>query len=743
MRLDHNINDSDRLFTRFSYDNTPYDRANPYGNGNVAAPVAGPQTFNRYNAVVEETHIFQASLIGEFRASFSRLGNYDPVLGGSFDITKLGLPASLAAQTQPAAFPAVIVTGYSLSSSVANIVAPATAAFGSSALINIGMNNYALQGALTKSFAKHTLKFGGEFRIIQFNSLQFNASADEFTFASTWTQGPNPTTSSSTAGAALASFLLGIPGGTFAPSPAMAQESLYTGAFLQDQWKVTKSLTINLGIRYEIEFPRTDRYNQFTNFNYGAVPPLNAPGLNLHGALSFVGVNGVSRFQSNPDLNNVAPRVGVAWRVTPKTVIRSGAGIFYATLTGIGTAPGSFGLTGFLSSTNVTTSLDGVNPIVSLSNPFPQGLNPATGNKLGAATFLGQTVAFYDRNNVLPYNMQWNFDVQQELPKNFLLDVGYVGSHALKFAQDRSLDQLPDADLALGDALRTLVPNPFYGQIQIGTLAQPTVARAQLLRPYPQFTDVTSSASDWASSKYDALQVKLEKRFEKGFTVTASYTYSKMMDYATGVFNGETVGTATSDTNSGTQDWNNLRAEYSPSSLDQTNRFILNSIYELPFLRSQKGVIGHILGGWEIGGIGSFYSGGPLGITSSTSNTDAQDGGQRPNWNGVNPQISNPTPAHWFNTSVFSNPPTYQFGNTPRTFNSVRSAGARQVDLTLMKQLKMTERLRLQFRADAFNFANTPRFAPPNLSFGNQQFGVVSAMQNMPRVIQFSLKLRM
>ena len=437
-RMDHNFSDSDRFFTRFSYDNTPYDRANPYGDGNVAAPVAGPQTFNRYNAVAEQTHIFSPSLIGEFRLSFSRLGNYDPVLGGSFDITKLGLPASLALQTQPAAFPAVIVTGYSLSSSVANIVAPATAAFGSSAFIKIGMNNYAAQGSLTKSFAKHTLKFGGEYRIIQFNSLQFNASADEFSFAANWTQGPNPTTSSATAGSALASFLLGVPGGTFAPSPAMAQQSRYIGAFLQDEWKVTKNLTLSLGLRYEIEFPRTDRFDQFTNFDYNAVPPLKAPGLNLRGALSFVGVNGVSRWQSDPDDNNLAPRVGVAWRVTPKTVIRSGAGVFFATLTGIGTAPGSFGLTGFLSSTSITTSLDGVTPIVSLSNPFPAGSNPATGNRLGPATFLGQTVAFYDRNNNMPYNMQWNFDIQRELPKNVLLDVGYVGSHALKFAQDRS-----------------------------------------------------------------------------------------------------------------------------------------------------------------------------------------------------------------------------------------------------------------------------------------------------------------
>ena len=230
---------------------------------------------------------------------------------------------------------------------------------------------------------------------------------------------------------------------------------------------------------------------------------------------------------------------------------------------------------------------------------------------------------------------------------------------------------------------------------------------------------MTSSAADWASSNYEALQVKLEKRFHKGFTLVASYTYSKMMDYATGVFNGESVGTATSDTNSGTQNWNNLKAEYSPSAIDQTNRFVINGIYELPFLRSQKGVIGHILGGWEIGGIGSFYSGGPLGVTSSTNNTFAQDGGQRPNWNGVNPNLQ-PHAGPLVQYHGLQQSARLSVRNCAADFNSVRSDGARQLDLTLLKQVKLIRAPHLQFRAEVFNFTNTPRFAPPNLVFGNR-----------------------
>jgi TonB dependent receptor len=640
------------------------------------------------------------------------------------------------------AFPAINVTGYSVTASVPNTVQGGPS-LGADGTIGIAMNNYALQGALTKTFARHTLKLGAEVRSIQFNDYQVNDSATQFTFAPTFTQGPNPVQSTATGGAALASFLLGIPGGTTAPSPALAQQTIYTAAFLQDEWKVTQSLTVNLGLRYEIEFPRTDRFNQLTNFDYGATPPLNAPGLNLRGALSFAGVKGVSRFQAEPDLNNFAPRAGIAWRVTPKTVVRSGAGVFYSSLTGIGNAPTVFGVTGFLSSTDITTSLDGVTPIVTLNNPFPNGVNQASGSALGAATFLGQSVSFYDRTNRVPYSLQWNYDIQRELPRNVLFEVGYVGTHALKLPQDRSLNQLPDSALALGDGLRQLVPNPFYGQIAIGPLASPTVARALLMRPYPQFQDVTSSANSWGSSNYNALQVKIEKRYAKGFTLLGSYTYSKAMDYLTGVFNGESVGATTGSGTGGIQNWNNLKGEYSPSALDETHRLIINGVYELPFFHQQSGAVGHILGGWAVAAIGSYYSGGPLGITAATSNTFAQGGGQRPNWNGVNPVISDPLPSHWFDTTAFSVAPAYHFGATPRTLNGLRSDGSHQVDLSVHKNTNIGERLRLQFRAEAFNIANTPRFGVPNLSFGNAQFGVVSAMQNQARVLQFALKFMM
>ncbi len=734
-RLDQNFSDLTRMFIRYSYDDTPWTRASPYGPSDPGSPAFGPQDFTRYNSVAEFDHIFSPTLIGTLRASFSRLSNFRGPISEGFNIAQLGFPSNLAAEIgAPAAFPAVDITGYGVYGSIPNSARDG-GTLGETGLIAFGMNNYALQANMTKTLGSHEIKFGGETRLVQFNTIQTADNSTSFTFNSAFTQGPNPTQSSAIAGDALATYLLGIPGGSVAPSPALAMETRYFAGFVEDQWKVSSNFTLNVGLRYEVEFPRTERYNQLTNFNYQAASPLQAPGIAPRGALSFVGVNGVSRYDANPDLNNFAPRVGFSWHATPKTVVRSGIGMFYGTNWGIGGAPAGFGISGFAATTGIVTSLDGVTPVVDFANPYPKGLNQPTGSTLGASTLLGQAVSFYDRGNVTPYTVQWNFDLQRELPRGFLLDVGYVGTRGLKFPNNLFINQLPDSELALGNGLHTLVPNPFYGQIAIGPLAQPKVAEAQLLLPYPQYLGVTSDAANYSPSSYNALQVKLEKRYSSGFTLLASYTYSKMMDLNTGAFAGESFS------GGAIQDWNNLASEYGVSSLDQTHRLIVNAVYELPFFKAQKGFVGHVLGGWEAGIVGSYYSGSPLGIVSAVNTTFSQGGGQRPNWNGQSAALANPTPAEWFNTSDFSAPLPYHFGTSPRTFSGLRSDWTHNIDLSLHKNTNLTERLSLQFRIEAFNLTNTPVFAPPNTTFGSPAFGTVSSQANQPRILQLALKL--
>ncbi len=731
-KVDQYFSEKNRFFARYSADDTPDIRAGAYGQSNPASPSAGPQIFGRRNSVVEDNQTFSPTLLATFRYSFTRLSNFRTAFSQGFNLSTLGFPASLGPQLFPPSFPDIVITGYSVGSSVQNIITGGL--LGATDQIALGNSVHAVQGTVTKIIDKHELKAGGEFRVIQLNTQQTGANSPNFTFAPSWTQGPNPTATSATAGNGVATFLLGIPTGTAAPAPSLAMQTRYLAFFVQDAYKVTPHLTVNYGLRWEYESPRTDRFNQFSNFDFSAMPPVNAPGLNPHGALTFVGVNGMSRGNSNPDLNNVAPRLGIAYRLNERTVIRTGGGLFYANNWGVGTGSNGFGSTGFSTTTTIVTSINGVNPIVTLDNPFPNGIIKPTGSSLGPATQLGQAISFYSRDTVTPYAAQWNFSIQRELPKSLLFDIGYTGSRGLKFPFDNQLNTLPTATLALGNSLRDTVANPFFGQISNGILSTATISRAQLLRPFPQYDGVNAIQTSIANSSYHALEMKLEKRYAKGLTLLVSYTYSKNIDLGIGSFSGDSVSAGA------IQDYHNLHNEYAPSALDQTHRLVANAVYELPFFSKQQGVVGRILGGWEIGGILSLFSGSPLGITQQTNNTDSQGGGQRPNWTGVSASIGSPTVDRWFDTTQFTVAPAYAYGNVARTLNGLRADGLQQLDVTLNKNVTIHERVKLQFRAEFFNFTNTPQFAPPNTALGAPAFGVISTQNNQPRVVQFALK---
>ena len=248
--------------------------------------------------------------------------------------------------------------------------------------------------------------------------------------------------------------------------------------------------------------------------------------------------------------------------------------------------------------------------------------------------------------------------------------MGYLGSRGVKFSIGAfALDQLPPADMALGNGLNAQVPNPFYGQISTGVDATATVALAQLLRPYPQYNGVTSDLLDVANSSYHAMTVRAERRYSKGLTLLFSYTYSKTIDLQGIGFSGETDSTVT------VQNWDNLKGEYAPSTIDQTHRFVFSAVYQMPFFKGRKGFLEAAFGGWEVGTILSHFTGGPLGLGQSTNNTDSQGGGQRPNWSGVSAALPNPTVYDWFDASQFSNAAPFTFGNVARTLGGLRSAG--------------------------------------------------------------------
>jgi hypothetical protein len=731
-KVDHYFSERNRIFARYSADDTPDTRAGAYGS-DPASPSAGVQRFGRRNSVIEDTQTFTPTWLATFRVTVTRLSNFRNPFAPNFDITTLGFPASLAKQLWPPSFPDITIAGYTIDSSITNIITGGL--LGATDQISQGANTYAMQGTTTKMVNGHEIKMGGEFRIYQLNNQQTAATSPTFSFATSWTQGPNPSAASTTAGNSAATFLLGIPGGSANPVPALTLQTKYSAIFFQDNYKVTPRLTLNYGIRWEYETPRTDRYNQLTNFDYSAVPPLNAPGLNLHGALSFVGVNGQSRYQSNPDMNNVSPRFGLAYRIDPHTVIRTGGGIFYSDIWGTGTGSAAFGSSGFINTTTIVTSQNGVNPTTFLDNPFPNGLVPATGSKLGSATLLGQAIDFYDRGNRTPYSASWNFNIQRQFPANILLEVGYTGSKGFKFPIGDVLNQLPASDLTLGSNLNTLLPNPFYPQISSGVDANATVSRAQLLRPYPQFNQVTSDLADIANSKYNAMTVRVERRYTKGLTLLFSYTYSKNIDLGVQTFGGDNISGGS------IQNYNDLRDEYAPSGIDQTHRFVLSAVYQLPFFKGRHGFLAEVFGGWEVGAIFSHFTGGPLGFTQNTSVSNSQGGTQRPNWTGISAALPNPSVNDWFDASQFSNAAQFTFGNVARTLGGVRTDGMKNADVSLNKFFPIRDRLRLQFRSEFFNVTNTPQFAPPNTNLGAPAFDTVSIQNNQPRIIQFAMKL--
>ena len=682
------------------------------------------------------TYSLSPSLLATLRVSGARLTNLRTSISDGFDMATLGFPADLAKQIgAPFTFPYISIAGFSTNASLGN--QSVGSSLGAVGKIAGYLNTSAISGSVLKTAGRHNVKTGFDLRLMRSNILQTGDNATNFNFTAAFTQGPNANQASSTSGDSLASFLLGTPSAaSVGPAIALSLQTKYAGIFVQDDWKVTDTLTLNLGLRYEYETPYTERNNQLTNFNPNAPVPLNGVP-NLRGALTFVGTGNTNRYDSTAYANHVEPRVGFAWHAVPTTVVHGGGGLFYAALWGAaGQQPSNYGISGFTAATSMVSSLNGITPFNTLSNPYPTSLNPASGSSLGNATLLGQSVSAALRTMKTPYAVQWNLGVQQQIARNLSLDMTYVGTRGHHQPNNLPLNQLPAAALSQGAALNTLVPNPFYGQIATGALSQPNVSRGQLLRPYPQFLDVTAANQNWGSARFNALEVQLQQRLSHGLSVQLAYTWSKMQDQGAGNFSGESLG------GSVIQDYYNLSAEMSTSTLDQTNRLVGSIIYQLPFFREQKGIAGRTLGGWSLSFLPSFISGGPLGFSAATNTTGSLGGGQRPNWSGRSPRAQKRSISQWFDTSVFSAPAAFTFGNAPRTFNTLRSDWVRNVDVSLQKNVRFVSHLGAQFRVDAFNMTNTPQFAPPNTSFGNANFGVVSAQQNQPRSIQFGVKIQ-
>jgi hypothetical protein len=734
-RVDHTFSDNNRAFLRYTYWtnlNLPID---PYKTKTCVDRCT--ETFNTNHAVFADTHQFAPTLIGDFRLSYLRFSYDRTSATAGFDLTRLGWPASLNNQVVFRVLPNVNVTGYN----------GVWSTNGTGSTIISRNDVYSFVPSVTKIWGTHTLKFGAEFRRNTHNYYQQNAPSGNFTFDRFMTAA-SPT---GAGGNGFASFLLGFGnGGGVTQNSLVAGQQLYDAAYFGDQWLVTPKLTFNYGLRYERLGPWTERFDRMIVL-LPTAPDEQLSGLsgtNVRGRIGVVN-SPDSPSRHNTKLGNLfAPRIGIAYRLNEKTVIRTGYGIFWlGNDIAFGFAPNNDWSNAytipFIATTDGSTT-----PADRLGNPFPGGLFPAPGRASNVRELSwgqGITAPIYDEAHA--YSQQWNFDVQRELPGGMALEVTYAGSKGTHLpGPDQQLNQIPTEFFALGNSrLQEQVPNPFYGHVKVGTLSQPRVAYGQLLRPYPQFTGFAMRNPPNRNSIYHSAQLKLERRFGSGGSLLGSYTWSKLIsdtDTLTGWL--EAGGGA-----GNVQDNYNIRAERSLALYDTPHRAVISYIVDLPFGKGAPlasdvtGVLSKVISGWGLMSIATFQSGNPLPI-SMAAGQNGFGAGQRPNRTDVSTKVEGSAQSRlnmWFNTAAFAAPGPWRFGNSSRTMPDARSHGINNFDVSVFKNTHITERLGLQFRTEVFNLFNRVRFGYPNTGLGNPNYGVVSAQSNDPRLIQLALRL--
>lgn len=738
-KVDEVLTDRSRFFVRYSRQslNNP---APAYLPSTIRAAQNAPdnQAQTNNSAAIDYTLTLSPTDLLEMRYGFARIKlNYQSVSLG-FDPTTLGFPSYIAANADHLLFPGIAATNYY---SLGNPQQGDTR--------DPGFETHILAVENTRILSAHTLRFGAETRLLRSNDTESGSSTGNYTFTQAITQGPNPNAASTTAGNAIASLLLGVGSGSMLiDSKDDATQSHYYGAFVQDDWKVTRKLTLNLGLRYDLDIPRTERYDRMETFNETIPSPLAGPtGIaGLRGGTVFVGVNGAGRRQFDPQYKNFDPRFGFAFQATPNTVIRGGYGIFFTASLRIANA--TIGNEGFSASTNYTGSPDGLTPSVYISNPFPTGINKPAGNTQGLLTGIGTSFENpLTGDNTVPYMENWDFDVQRQLPFDILVDASYVGSHGVNLNQagegNFNIDQLTPAAISLGTKLQQSVPNPFYGIITTGPEAAATVPLSYLAAPFPQFTTVYASFPTGGYSDYSSFQLKVEKRFSHGLTTLLSFTGQKLIDNFSQLSN---VGNETG----GIQNVYDEKSERAISSNDRSRRLVISGTYQLPFGRGQalgrnwNRAVDSLIGEWQVNGIYTYQTGFPLSVTSANTCTNCGVNTIRPNNNGQSAALSGAVSQRlkeYFNTAVFSQPAPFTFGNAPRTLPDVRAPSSHNIDFSLFKMFKPVERLTVEFRAEAYNLLNQVVFGMPNLSTNSNQFGVISGQANSPRTVQFGLKL--
>ena len=739
-RIDFNISDRHKVFANFRHNEAMLARGNRFNNIATGIPL------HRVNwgSMVDDVYTFTPTMMLNTRAAWTRFSEANRPQGIGYVMSTLGFPSSLKASSTRLVLPRVTFNSFT--------------GLGETSGNETPFDIFQIFSALTKAVGRHSLKAGVDLRMYRESSINFGNSSGLYSFGSDWTRGPLDNATASPLGQDFSSFLLGLPtGGGYDVNAARTNQARYYAIFLQNDSRVRSNLTLNLGIRYERDLGTTERFNRSINgFDFDTPNPISQSAAAAY-ALNPILEVPVGQFRTpggllfaspaRPEVYRTkshyfSPRFGFAW--TPsllggKTVLRGGFGVFFF---GLGTT--GINALGFSQTTPLVPTLDGfLTPAATLNNPFPGGILQPTGSALGLATFLGQAVRFYYPAPQNPYSNRWNISFQRALASDLVIEAGYVGNHAVHLGVNRQLNFVPREflstsevrDAATINRMTANVPNPFAGLVPGTPLNGSTVRRAQLLGSFPQFaigdlianrTDgspsngVIMEANNIGSSYFHMLQVRLEKRFSGGLQFLANYQASKLIEKASWLNDSDPA------------------LEKRIAAEDRPQRFVLSASYELPFGKGKPftaaagRVMNRVVGGWVLNGIFVTQPGPPL------------------NWGNViylggdlnlNPRAIDGA----FDTTRFITNSQQQLDWNVRTFSTrfanLRQDGVNNVDLSVLKNTPITEKIKLQYRCEFFNAFNHPSFDPPNLSPANSNFGRITNQPNLARIIQMALRL--
>ena len=731
-RVDGAIGQHDHAFGRYSYYNEVENPVTPLpdGSGVISGSVlgsgnvAGLSNVLGQQAVFNETHTFSNAIVNDLRIGYTRRGN--TIAGASLGNTAsaaLGIPGIPTNAAFNNALPLFTFTGFQQLGSSASTFSQFQTAV------------WQLTDTVLFTHGQHALKAGIDLRWYLLNTVSPPNPTGSFAFTTTGTNQQGVTNS----GNAFASFLLGQVD-TFSidlQRNKIRPRDHIEEFFIQDDWRVLPQLTLNIGARWTLHNPSTEVNNQGAVFNLQTQQ------------LDYLGQNGNSRSARELHWGNVAPRVGLSYLLTPKTVVRSGFGIVFIDQSGI-TTPFTTPQFPFIQNVQ-QKSQDSVNGAFKLSSGPTVSAIPLTPD-----AGLGQSVYTANRTAGSGYVQQWNLAVQRAVTNNLSFEVAYVGSYIVHVGiPDSNLNQLTAEQLSQGSSLLTSVTNPYFGQLPgSSSIGGRTVSAAQLLKPYPRFQNVATYRNNSGTTNYNAIEAKVEQRLSHGLALSVAYTHSKLIDDASSVFSSTVLSSPNSNSLVAADTFRPY-LERDSSSGDMPNVTAISTTYDLPAGRNHRfassGISNVVLGGWRLNGILSLQSGMPITVTQATNNNSfAGFALQRPNI------IANPslpadkrTPAKYFNIAAFTTAPQFVIGNASR--NPVRGPAYRDLDISLVKHTKIGELTDIEFRAELFNVTNTPAFSQPNGSYvppvivnGAVQpstFGAITSTTTDPRVAQFAIRL--